>query len=394
MPIMSTGPSISTPNEHSSAGLQSQNTSSNGINTGGNNPIKGTIERGASWSFNETRLLLSLWGQDMVQRQLTNSKRTRHVWETIAKKIRDHGFERTPDQVRTRVFNMIAEYRRILKNPTPERKKKCIFFDALHRIYQAKDVNAVRAALNYDDDYNFYNDTMDFTMNDETSDGAIADGGDGENSGTDNEEIFAYQMSPSQTLNGPNATNGATHLSNDYEGDQNHSKRFKSQQASSQVPSYAYNTYDGSLTVLIDRMFSHLSKESEIMKDWIKLERERADRDAQRRKEEQEREERLEKLFMETLTKMQEQTFNFLANFTGVNRNQSATTNTLPSTEEASKVPSKTIGNPSSLYSILSNSTSAHEFTSSSSNQPFSSLLSQPSSACFNQSDNCSQLAV
>ena len=115
------------------------------------------------------------------------------------------------DQVRTRVFNMIAEYRRILKNPTPERKKKCIFFDALHRIYQAKDVNAVRAALNYDDDYTFYNDTMDFTMNDETNDGGIVDGGDGDNSGTDNEEIFAYQMSPSQTLNGPNATNGATH---------------------------------------------------------------------------------------------------------------------------------------------------------------------------------------
>lgn len=43
---------------------------------------------------------------------------------------------------------MIAEYRRILKNPTPERKKKCIFFDALHKIYQAKDTNAVKAALN------------------------------------------------------------------------------------------------------------------------------------------------------------------------------------------------------------------------------------------------------
>jgi len=90
---------ISAVNE-SSAGLQSPNNSSNGMNnTGVGNPIKGTIERGASWSFNETRLLLSLWGQDMVQRQLTNSKRTRHVWETIAKKIRDHGFERTPGKL-------------------------------------------------------------------------------------------------------------------------------------------------------------------------------------------------------------------------------------------------------------------------------------------------------
>lgn len=122
------------------------------------------------------------------------------------------------DQVRTRVFNMIAEYRRILKNPTPERKKKCIFFDALHRIYQAKDANGVRAALNYsDDDYNqysnggnFYND-MDFAVNDETNDAGIGDGGDADNSGTDNEEIFAYQMSPSQTLNGPASLNGGHH---------------------------------------------------------------------------------------------------------------------------------------------------------------------------------------
>lgn len=31
----------------------------------------------------------------MVQRQLTNSKRTRHVWEKIAERIREHGFDRT-----------------------------------------------------------------------------------------------------------------------------------------------------------------------------------------------------------------------------------------------------------------------------------------------------------
>lgn len=64
-------------------------------NGNGSQSTRPVIERGASWSYNETRILLSLWGQDMVQRQLTNSKRTRHVWEKIADKIREHGFERT-----------------------------------------------------------------------------------------------------------------------------------------------------------------------------------------------------------------------------------------------------------------------------------------------------------
>lgn len=70
-----------------------------------NNDItpKPVIERGASWSYNETRILLSLWGQDMVQRQLTNSKRTRHVWEKIAERIKEHGYERTPGK-RTKFY--------------------------------------------------------------------------------------------------------------------------------------------------------------------------------------------------------------------------------------------------------------------------------------------------
>lgn len=46
---------------------------------------------------------------------------------------------------------MLAEYRRIIKNPTPERKKKCIFFESIHRIYQAKDAKAIEnAILNYE----------------------------------------------------------------------------------------------------------------------------------------------------------------------------------------------------------------------------------------------------
>ncbi|CAG2175004.1 unnamed protein product, partial [Oppiella nova] len=167
-----------------------------------NPQIRPVIERGASWSYNETRILLSLWGQDMVQRQLTNSKRTRHVWEKIAERIREHGFDRTADQVRTRVFNMIAEYRRILKNPTPERKKKCIFFDALHKIYQAKDSNAIKMALNnYEEEYNF--EPIEFNAGDDNMDGTNDNDG-GDNSGTDNEdksEIFAYSLSPSATLN-------------------------------------------------------------------------------------------------------------------------------------------------------------------------------------------------
>lgn len=112
--------------------------------------MKTIIERGASWTLEETKLLLSLWGQDLVQRKVTCQKRTKEVYEKISEKFNQNGYERTADQVRTRVFNMIAEYRRILRDPSPERMKKCIFFEALHRIYQAKHMDDVKSAL---DDY-------------------------------------------------------------------------------------------------------------------------------------------------------------------------------------------------------------------------------------------------
>ena len=53
------------------------------------------VERGASWSYNETRILLFLWGTDTVQRQLNQTKRTKHVWNQIAEAIQRQGFDRT-----------------------------------------------------------------------------------------------------------------------------------------------------------------------------------------------------------------------------------------------------------------------------------------------------------
>lgn len=64
-------------------------------NSNENSGSKTTFERGASWSYPETALLLYLWGQDVVQKQLENCKRTRHVWGQIAEQICEQGFERS-----------------------------------------------------------------------------------------------------------------------------------------------------------------------------------------------------------------------------------------------------------------------------------------------------------
>ena len=119
---------------------------------------------------------------------------------------------------------MIAEYRRIMKNPTPERRKKCIFFDAIHRIYQAKDTNSLEnviLTMGYmmdnqsgnicsitNDQYNF--DPLDFSNiggnggggdSIDQADGSNGDGDDqNNNSGSDsderNNELLVFPLSP------------------------------------------------------------------------------------------------------------------------------------------------------------------------------------------------------
>lgn len=347
------------------------------ITTANNNntTTKPIIERGASWGFGETKLLLALWSQDMVQRQLTNSKRTRHVWEKIAERIREHGYERTADQVRTRVFNMIAEYRRIMKNPTPERRKKCIFFDALHRIYQAKDTNSLENVImtmgymmdnssgsicSISDQYNF--DPLDFSnigpdVSIDQVDGSNGDGdhnNNNNNSGSDtderNNEILIFPLSP----NAYTATNNinADDDDDDFNYDEStfapQSKRSRSELESNgnfnqnaqnnhhhHHNNYSQNTSSSSMpldtsasALLIDRMFSHLSKETEVMREWVNLERERLAQEVARRKEEKEREERREKIFLDVLNKLQERIFSVLKHHEKSNEQQPTQTPT------------------------------------------------------------------
>lgn len=147
--------------------------------------MKTIIERGASWTLEETKLLLRLWGKDLVERQSSGAKRTKEVYERIADKFMEIGHERTADQVRTRIFNMIAEYRRILKDNNPERERKCIFFAALHKIYQARHMDDVKSALDdYEPDYPYSPGSVTILEIDEYSDSDATDGNESINHST------------------------------------------------------------------------------------------------------------------------------------------------------------------------------------------------------------------
>ena len=68
---------------------------------------------GYLWSHEETKVLLGLWGDASVQKALEGAKRNKTVFLKIAKQMNEMGYERTWQQCRVKVKNIISKYRKI-----------------------------------------------------------------------------------------------------------------------------------------------------------------------------------------------------------------------------------------------------------------------------------------
>jgi len=66
-----------------------------------------------SWTNDETKTLLSLWGNENVQNKLDKVHRNRDIYEAIARDMAELGYERTWQQCRTKIKNIIQKYRKV-----------------------------------------------------------------------------------------------------------------------------------------------------------------------------------------------------------------------------------------------------------------------------------------
>ena len=73
-----------------------------------------TMARGAGWSNEATRALISLWGEANVQEKLNGVSRNRTIYEGIAEGMREAGHDYSWKQCRTKVKNLTQKYRKVL----------------------------------------------------------------------------------------------------------------------------------------------------------------------------------------------------------------------------------------------------------------------------------------
>ena len=98
--------------------------------------VDGTTTCGSRWVDEETKTLISLWGEENIQQQLDGAVRNKTIYEEIAKKMSNYGYKRDWTQCRNKIKNLKKEYRTIKDHnrETGKGRKTCRFFDELDAI--------------------------------------------------------------------------------------------------------------------------------------------------------------------------------------------------------------------------------------------------------------------
>ena len=65
------------------------------------------------WSYDNTKVLITIWGQEDVQRQLDGIQRNRIVYQGVASELQKVGVEKTWQQCRTKINNITFRYRKV-----------------------------------------------------------------------------------------------------------------------------------------------------------------------------------------------------------------------------------------------------------------------------------------
>ena len=95
-----------------------------------------STSRGSSWSDNEVRALISIWGEENIQEELDGAVRNQVIFNDIATKMREKGYVRDWQQCRTKIKNLKKEYRQTKDHngQTGRGRKVCKFYKELDSI--------------------------------------------------------------------------------------------------------------------------------------------------------------------------------------------------------------------------------------------------------------------
>ena len=109
--------------------------------------------RGTTWEDKEVKALLTIWGDTKIQEELDGAVRNKVIYERIAKRLQEQGYERNWKQCRAKIKNLKTKYREIKDNnkKTGRGRKSCKFFKELDKILGHRPASVPSALLDTGD---------------------------------------------------------------------------------------------------------------------------------------------------------------------------------------------------------------------------------------------------
>ena len=92
------------------------------------------------WTDEETRLLISIWGESKIQEELEGAVRNKSVYQKITKKLSESGYNRDWNKCREKIKNLKTEFKKVKdhNNHTGEDRKVCHFYNEINEIIGTK----------------------------------------------------------------------------------------------------------------------------------------------------------------------------------------------------------------------------------------------------------------
>ncbi|MCJ8742620.1 hypothetical protein PDJAM_G00084180 [Pangasius djambal] len=105
------------------------------------------MEKTKLWHKKETKTLIGIWSEDEVQRELEGNVRNQKVFQKISQRMRDLGYNRSPDRCRVKIKKLKQDYRRLKeynkRNGTNRKKNR--WYDALDAVLGRRAENVGRS---------------------------------------------------------------------------------------------------------------------------------------------------------------------------------------------------------------------------------------------------------
>ncbi|KAH9311436.1 hypothetical protein KI387_026471, partial [Taxus chinensis] len=106
--------------------------------------LKRKDERIPQWSFQETKEFIAIRAE--LEKDFTQTKRNKTLWEIIAGKMKDNGFRRSAEQCKCKWKNLVNRYKG-KETSESDNGRQCPFFEELDAIFKERERNMDRLLL-------------------------------------------------------------------------------------------------------------------------------------------------------------------------------------------------------------------------------------------------------